>query len=198
MSLASAVMWGTACFPLSMTSARRRAGVTAGATFGRARTPAVGTTEGTTTAKAHATATRQQGVKVRSVLTRLAYLLDTISRGAYIRCMVWAVEFSDEVRDWYLTLTPAGKAASDRIVIRLETQGNLLRMPHSKSLGEGLYELRFTCQGTARRITYTLDTGRRAITLTTFRKQRQNERREVLRARRAKKARDDTTKGHER
>jgi hypothetical protein len=35
----------------------------------------------------------------------------------------------------------------------------------------------------ARRITYTFDTKRRVITLATFRKQRDNERREVARAR---------------
>lgn len=44
---------------------------------------------------------------------------------------------------------------------------------------------RFTCEGVARRITYVLDPGRQVITLTTFRKQRDNERAEILRARRA-------------
>jgi hypothetical protein len=100
----------------------------------------------------------------------------------------WTVEFSEEVRSWYVSLSPAGKAATDRIVERLEAQGNLLRMPHSRPLGEGLHELRFTCEGLARRITYVFDPGRRAVTLTTFRKQRQNERAEVLRARRAQAA----------
>jgi hypothetical protein len=100
----------------------------------------------------------------------------------------WTVEFSEEVRVWYVHLTPAGKAATDRIVERLEALGNLLRMPHSRSLGDGLYELRFTCEGVARRITYVFDPARQAVTLTTFRKQRQNERAEVLRARRAQAA----------
>lgn len=70
-------------------------------------------------------------------------------------------------------------------------EGHLLRMPHSKPLAEGIYELRFTCERTARRITYVLDSERQAITLPTFRKQRNNERREVLRARRMKRNHDE-------
>jgi hypothetical protein len=101
----------------------------------------------------------------------------------------WIVEFSEEVRTWYLGLSPAGKAATDRIVSRLEAQGHMLSMPHPKPPGDGLHELRFTCQNVARPITYVLDPGRRAVTLTTFRKQRQNERAEVIRARRAQAAR---------
>jgi len=70
----------------------------------------------------------------------------------------------------------------------LEDAGNMLGMPLSKQLGGGLRELRFTCEGVARRITYVLEPERKAITLTTFRKQRQNERGEILRARRAQAA----------
>lgn len=92
---------------------------------------------------------------------------------------------SEEVRAWYLGLTAAGKAATDRIIERLATQGNMLRMPHSRSLGEGLYELRFTRENVNRRITYVFSPGHRVVTLTTFRKQHQSERREILRARRA-------------
>lgn len=112
--------------------------------------------------------------------------------------MQWMVEFSDEVREWYVALSPEGKAATQRIVARLETQGHMLGMPHSRQLGDGLRELRFTCEGVARRITYVLDPERKAVTLTTFRKQRNNERGEVLRARRAQAkheaARQDETK----
>ncbi|MGI5186776.1 type II toxin-antitoxin system RelE/ParE family toxin [Promicromonospora sp. CA-289599] len=103
--------------------------------------------------------------------------------------MLWTVDFSEEVREWYLGLTPAGKAAVDRIATRLESVDNQLRMPHSRPLGDGLYELRFTCENVARRITYVFEPQRRAVTLTTFRKQKQNERGEVLRARRAQAAR---------
>lgn len=102
--------------------------------------------------------------------------------------MSWTVLFSDEVRDWYVALTPEGKAVTQRVISRLEDQGYRLGMPLSKSLGEGLHELRFTCEGVARRITYVLDPEEQAVTLTTFRKQRDNERAQVLRARRAQAA----------
>ncbi|MGO9083001.1 MAG: type II toxin-antitoxin system RelE/ParE family toxin [Streptosporangiaceae bacterium] len=71
---------------------------------------------------------------------------------------------------------------------RLADLGPALRMPHARPLGDGLFELRFTCEGTARRVTYYTGTQRNVITLTTFRKQRQNERREVSRARQAMQA----------
>jgi hypothetical protein len=100
------------------------------------------------------------------------------------------IELSEEVRVWYVSLSPSGKATTDRILARLEAQGHLLRMPHSRSLGAGLYELRFSCENVARRITYVLDPERHAVTLTTFRKQRQNERAEILRARRAQATHD--------
>ena len=79
-------------------------------------------------------------------------------------------------------------AAARRVLARLEDAGHMLGMPLSKQLGGGLRELRFTCDGVARRITYVLEPERRAITLTTLRKQRQNERGEILRAWRAQAA----------
>lgn len=57
------------------------------------------------------------------------------------------------------------------------------RMPLSKALGDGLFELRFSLGPTARRITYRFTTDGRIILLTTFRKQRNNERTEITRAR---------------
>ena len=56
-------------------------------------------------------------------------------------------------------------------------------MPLSRSLGDELFELRFTLGPTARRITYRFTRDGRIILLTTFRKQRNNERAEVARAR---------------
>ena len=100
----------------------------------------------------------------------------------------WSIEFSEEVRIWYEGLTPTGKASTDRVLERLALQGNMLRMPHSRPLGDGLHELRFPCENVNRRITYVFDPDRRVVTLTTFRKQRQNERTEILRARRAQAA----------
>jgi putative component of toxin-antitoxin plasmid stabilization module len=54
-----------------------------------------------------------------------------------------------------------------------------------RSLGDGLFELRFTLGPTARRITYRFTKDGRIILLTTFRKQRNNERNEITRARKA-------------
>lgn len=100
----------------------------------------------------------------------------------------WTLEISPEVEHWYATLKSKDKAMADRAFDRPADLGPALRMPHARPLGDGLFELRFTCEGTARRVTYYIDTQRNVITLTTFRKQRQNERREVSRARRAMQA----------
>lgn len=62
-------------------------------------------------------------------------------------------------------------------------RGNLLRMPASRALGDGLFELRFDVLRVAWRIPYFFATGRRIVLLTVFHKQRQNERAEVQRAR---------------
>ena len=69
----------------------------------------------------------------------------------------------------------------DRLVVLASTA----RMPLSRSLGEGLFELRFTLGPTARRITYRFTKDGRIVLLTTFRKHRNNERAETARARRA-------------
>lgn len=79
----------------------------------------------------------------------------------------------------------------DRTVVvidRLAALGPSARMPFSESLGDGLFELRFTLGPTARRITYRFTKDGRIVLLTTFRKQRQNERAEVARARKAAEA----------
>lgn len=69
------------------------------------------------------------------------------------------------------------------IVDRLVALGSSARMPLSRSLGDGLFELRFSLGPTARRITYRFTNDGRIILLTTFRKQRNNERTEITRAR---------------
>lgn len=56
-------------------------------------------------------------------------------------------------------------------------------MPASRPLGDGLFELRFDVSRVAQRITYYFADNRRIVLLTVFRKQRQNERTEVQRAR---------------
>ena len=74
----------------------------------------------------------------------------------------------------------------DRTVVvidRLAALGSGARMPLSRSLGEGLFELRFTLRNSARRVTYRFTKDNRIVLLTTFRKQRNNERAEIARAR---------------
>lgn len=107
----------------------------------------------------------------------------------------WTVEISAEVGAWYATLKSRDKAAADRAFDRLAEHGPALRMPHSRPLGGGLFELRFTCEGTARRATYYIDMQRKVTMLTTFRKQRQHERREVTRARQAMRADQEARRG---
>lgn len=101
---------------------------------------------------------------------------------------VWQIEFSPEVAAWFAALSDNDLATAQVKLGLLEKHGPMLRMPHAKYLGEKLWELRFALEGVNRRITYLFDEERRVVTLTTFRKQRQNEAREVLRARKALKA----------
>jgi hypothetical protein len=108
----------------------------------------------------------------------------------------WTVEISPEVENWYATLKSKDKAMADRAFDRLAESGPGLRMPNARPLGGGLCELRFTCEGTARRVTYFIDTRAKIITLTTLRKQRQNDRREVARARQAIQARQEAGGSH--
>jgi hypothetical protein len=108
--------------------------------------------------------------------------------------MAWTVKLSDEVAAWYRSLRGSDLAKATAVINRLEQMGNTLRMPLSKSLGNGLHELRFDVQNTSRRITYMFEPQRHVITLTTFTKTKSNERREILRARReqAKRLTTDT------
>jgi hypothetical protein len=77
---------------------------------------------------------------------------------------------------------------ADRAFDRLAEHGPALRLPHARPPGGGLSELRFAGEATARRVTCYTDTRAKVITVTTFGKQRQNERREVARARQAMRA----------
>jgi hypothetical protein len=98
---------------------------------------------------------------------------------------VVAVELHDEVVEWMLGLDEREWDRTVVVVDRLATQGPSARMPMSRSLGDGLFELRFTLGPTARRITYRFTADGRVVLLTTFRKQRNNERSEIARARAA-------------
>jgi putative component of toxin-antitoxin plasmid stabilization module len=97
--------------------------------------------------------------------------------------VVAGIELHDEIVDWMSSL---GTTEWDRAVFvidRLADLGSMARMPFSRAVGDGLFELRFTLGPTARRITYRFTKDNRIILLTTFRKQRNNERSEIARAR---------------
>jgi hypothetical protein len=115
------------------------------------------------------------------------YVVDDISLSRYAVGVrhdeVWSIELSDEVDVWLEGLAPKPAAQAIRALDLLAEHGAALRMPHSRKLSDKLWELRFRCDQVSQRITYTIEPEKRIITLTTFRKQRNNERREVQRAR---------------
>lgn len=93
------------------------------------------------------------------------------------------IDAHDEVAEWFDELS---QDEWERVVVmvdRLASLGSQARMPFSRILGDGLFEMRFTLGPTSRRITYRFTKDGRIILLTTFRKQRSNERAEVARAR---------------
>ena len=100
-------------------------------------------------------------------------------------CGVAEIELHDEVVEWMAALDDAEWDRTVVVIDRLIALGSSARMPLSRSLGDGLFELRFALGPTARRITYRFTKDGRIILLTTFRKQRNNERTEITRARKA-------------
>ena len=97
--------------------------------------------------------------------------------------VMWLVEVEREVEQWIESLSVREFAKVAAAVERLAEDGSRLRFPASRSLGSGLFELRVGLGRVARRITFYFAEDRRIVLLTTFRKQRQNERAEVRRAR---------------
>jgi putative component of toxin-antitoxin plasmid stabilization module len=93
------------------------------------------------------------------------------------------IEAHDELVEWFDELSENEWERVSVLVDRLASLGSKARMPFSRSLGEGVFEVRFTLGSTARRVTYRFTKDGRTILLTTFRKQRNNERAEVTRAR---------------
>ena len=97
----------------------------------------------------------------------------------------WYVEMEPEVERWLGTLSAKQFASAAARIDYLVEFGSIVRMPRSRPLGAGLFELRFDVDRAATRITYFFPGERRIVLLTVFRKQRQNEHAEVERARRA-------------
>ena len=94
------------------------------------------------------------------------------------------LDLHNEVVEWIDSLDDS---EWDRTVVvdRLVALGSSARMPLSRGLGEGLFELRFTLGPTPGGSPTDSPKDGRIILLTTFRKQRNNERTEIDRARRA-------------
>jgi hypothetical protein len=99
--------------------------------------------------------------------------------------VAWSIELEPEVEVWLESLPIASFAAIVPHIERLAARGSSSRMPASRSLGDGLFELRFDLDSVAWRITYYFADRRRIVLLTVFRKQRMNERAAVALARTA-------------
>ena len=93
------------------------------------------------------------------------------------------IELHEEVAAWLGSLYSGQWERTVVVIDRLAALGSSARMPLSRSLGDGLFELRYTLGSTARRITYRFTKDGRIVLLSTFRKQRNNERHEITRAR---------------
>lgn len=93
------------------------------------------------------------------------------------------VELEEEVVQWIMKLHTAEFIVADRHIELLREFGHQLRLPHSRHLGEGLLELRFTMNRDQWRITYWFAPAGTIVLLTVFRKQRNNEHTEIARAR---------------
>ena len=64
------------------------------------------------------------------------------------------IELHDEIAAWLGTLNQDEWERVVVVIDRLAELGSTARMPFSRSLGNGLFELRFTLGPTARRVTY--------------------------------------------
>ena len=101
----------------------------------------------------------------------------------------WSIEMEPEVEEWLDSLSPVLFAVVASRVDYLADVGTSIRMPRSRALGDGHFELRFDLGRLAQRITCFFPGEGRIVLLTVFRKQRQNERAEVARARLAMRVR---------
>jgi hypothetical protein len=84
----------------------------------------------------------------------------------------WTIEQEPELEAWYDTLNSTNFAHVAFHLDRLAIAGSTLRMPHSRSLGDGLFELRFDLDTVSWRSTYYFAPPQRIVLLTVFRKQR--------------------------
>lgn len=56
--------------------------------------------------------------------------------------MQWNIVYLEPVEEWFNTLTPQQLKSLAKELRLLELSGNQLKLPHSRTLGAGLFELR--------------------------------------------------------
>jgi hypothetical protein len=83
--------------------------------------------------------------------------------------MDWAVEYTDEFEDWWMTLTEKEQDSVDVVVGLLEIKGPSLPFPYSSSIQGSRHahmrELRIQHKGEPYRVLYAFDPRRTAILL---------------------------------
>jgi hypothetical protein len=83
--------------------------------------------------------------------------------------MSWAVEYTDEFEDWWLTLTEEEQDSVDMVVGLLEIKGPSLAFPYSSGIQGSRHahmrELRIQHKGEPYRVLYAFDPRRVAILL---------------------------------
>lgn len=100
---------------------------------------------------------------------------------------LFEIQAEQEVVDWLMSLTPAHLARVDAVCGLLAAEGTCLRMPLSRSLGDGVWELRISLHPQDMRITYWFPGHDRIVLLTVFRKTRDAEYAQVRRAKQVQK-----------
>jgi phage-related protein len=103
--------------------------------------------------------------------------------------MSWTIDYySEEVRLEIDSLPPDIRASYARLTELLEEFGLELRMPHSRAMGRGLFELRPRGREGIARVFYCMKVGRRIIVLHSFiKKTQETPKRELEIARRRQK-----------
>ena len=100
--------------------------------------------------------------------------------------ILWgSVHLEKEVNAWLMELAEKDYARVWFYLDLLATRGPLLSEPYTKQLAGKLRELRFHLGAEQIRLTYWIAPGRQIVMLTVFRKTRQREAAQIMRARRA-------------
>ncbi|MGH9304631.1 MAG: type II toxin-antitoxin system RelE/ParE family toxin [Acidimicrobiales bacterium] len=75
----------------------------------------------------------------------------------------WSIEWEPEEQGWSDGLSPAGFATVAFHIDRLAERGSTLRMPYSRSLGDGPFELRLDLGRLAQRVAFIFPRDRRIV-----------------------------------